>query len=137
MLGTREGLRQGLRLGISEGNERGFRIGPVLLLDCGSSCCLSLHIVLFVFQFEVPPHATTTATNMFVRSMFVQVLFTFVLSLIFSQKNKIKTGVTWNLACSFEVIFHVVVSFVVLGIFVCVRGSIPRPNSDRVHQDFL
>jgi hypothetical protein len=48
-----------------------------------------------------------------------------------------KTGVTWNLACLFEVIFRVVVSFGVSGIFVRVRGSIPCPtNSDRVRQVF-
>jgi len=73
MLGTSEGLRQGLRLGISDGNELGLRLSTGLLLNCGASCCLSLHIVM--------------------------------------SKNKNTTGVTWSLACSFEIIFHLVVSF--------------------------
>jgi hypothetical protein len=98
---------------------------------------LLTHCPICISVQSTPPCAATTATNMFVRSMFIQVLFTFVLLLIFSHKNKIKTGVTWNLACSFEVIFCVVVSFGVSGIFVCARGSIPRPNLDRVRQGFL
>ena len=47
MLGTREGLRQGLRLGISDGNELGLRLGTGLLLNCGSSCW-KLHVCLRV-----------------------------------------------------------------------------------------
>jgi len=51
---------------------------------------------------------------------------------------KKRTGVTWNLACSFELIFRVVVSFGLENNFSCVLcWLIPRPNLDRVRQEFL
>jgi hypothetical protein len=82
MLGTREGLRQSLQLGISDGNECGLRLGTWRVAQLWLLLLPLLVHFLFVFQFKVKKNSF---------SMFVRPTFTFI------PKNKIKTGVTWNL----------------------------------------
>jgi hypothetical protein len=69
MLGTREGLRQGLQLGISDGNECGLRRGTWLVAQLWLLLLPLLALSICI---------SVQSKKMFVRSMFVRRTFTFI-----------------------------------------------------------